>query len=231
MPKISEITNQMNPAAWLEQELDKYDQTTVRPPKKRDYFSPSSAHWCPRAIWYYMMGYTQDPIPANNLRRMMVGTVYHEWLEEKLKGTGVLVSSEEEVTWDDPPIVGHYDGIIERPSDGKHLLLEIKSMANPKSKYALKYLPRTEHLIQWNLYSMMTDLEEGLIFYINKNTQDYLIYPVERDQALLDTTLHKLRKIKKYIDEGDKVPYRPKENHDWCNFQQLCEREHFVEGI
>ena len=58
MPKISEVTNQMNPAAWLEQELDKYDQTTVRPPKKRDYFSPSSAHWCPRAIWYYMMGYT-----------------------------------------------------------------------------------------------------------------------------------------------------------------------------
>ena len=52
MPKISEVTNQMNPAAWLEQELDKYDQTTVRPPKKRDYFSPSSAHWCPRAIWY-----------------------------------------------------------------------------------------------------------------------------------------------------------------------------------
>ena len=38
MPKISEVTNQMNPVAWLEQELDKYDQTTVRPPKKRDYF-------------------------------------------------------------------------------------------------------------------------------------------------------------------------------------------------
>ena len=24
MPKISEVTNQMNPVAWLEQELDKY---------------------------------------------------------------------------------------------------------------------------------------------------------------------------------------------------------------
>lgn len=231
MAKISEISDISNPARWLEEALDKYDQTTLREAKVRTYFSPSSAHWCPRAIWYYMMGYTQDAVPSNALRRMMVGTVYHEWLEEKLKGAGVLVSSEEEVTWDDPPIVGHYDGILERPSDGKHILLEIKSMANPKNKYALRYLPRAEHLIQWNLYSMMTDLEEGLIFYINKNTQEYMMYPVERDQALLDNTLHKLRKIKKYIDEDKKVPYRPKENHDWCNFQKLCEREHFIEGI
>ena len=213
MPKNCEITNQMNPAAWLETALDKYDQTTLREPKVRSYFSPSSAHWCPRAIWYFMMGYTQDAVPADSLRRMMVGTVYHEWLEEKLKGAGVLVSSEEEVTWDDPPIVGHYDGILERPSDKKHILLEIKSMANPKNKYALKYLPRAEHLIQWNLYSMMTDLEEGLIFYINKNTQEYLMYPVARDQKLLDETLNKLRKIKKYIDEDRKVPYLSKENH------------------
>ena len=36
MPKISEVTNQMNPVAWLEQELDKCDQSTVRPTKNRD---------------------------------------------------------------------------------------------------------------------------------------------------------------------------------------------------
>ena len=105
MAKISDISDISNPARWLEQALDKYDQTTLREPKLRTHFSPSSAHWCPRAIWYYMMEYTQDAVPANALRRMMVGTVYHEWLEEKLKGAGVLVSSEEEVTWDDPPII------------------------------------------------------------------------------------------------------------------------------
>ena len=216
---------------WLQDVLDEYDQTTIREPKVRGYFSPSSAHLCPRAIWYRMKGYTQAPVSANSLRRMMVGTVYHEWLEEKLKGSGVLISSEEKVTWDDPPIVGHYDGILKRPSDGKHILLEIKSMANPKTKWALKWLPRKEHLVQWNLYSMMTGLDEGLIFYINKNTQDYLIYSVKQDQEILDATLDKLRKIKKYIDEDRKVPYFPDEKHDWCSYQITCEKEYFLKDI
>ena len=84
---------------WLEVALDKYDQTTLREPKVRDYFSPSSVHWCPRAIWYHMKGYEQDPIKANSVRRMKAGTVYHEFIEEnaslpKIKKKVDLLSSE-----------------------------------------------------------------------------------------------------------------------------------------
>ena len=164
---------------------------------------------------------------------MMAGTVYHEFIEEKLKGSGVLVSAEEEVTWDDPPIVGHYDAIIERPSDKKHILLEIKSMAEPKNKKYLQYLPKHEHLMQWNLYSMMTGLDEGIIFYINKNSQDYMIFPVERNDGIIENILKKLKKIEGYLnlDEEKIIPYLPDENHAWCNFQQTCERDHFTRGI
>jgi len=100
------------------------------------------------------MGYAQDPVEANSLRRMGVGTVYHEFIQEKLDKAGVLVSAEKEVTWDDPKMVGFYDGIVKNPETDEDFLLEIKSRAD--NKRAVKYLPRPEHLLQWNLYSAMT---------------------------------------------------------------------------
>ena len=99
---------------WLEQTFDDYDQTTLREPKKREYFSPSSAHWCPRAIWYHMMGTPQDPINPNSVRRMGVGTVYHEFIQEKLEKSGILVSMEEEVTWDDPKMIEDKNWMLDR---------------------------------------------------------------------------------------------------------------------
>ena len=215
---------------WLEAALDSYDQTTLREPKVRDYFSPSSAHLCPRAIWYQSKGYEQEAPSANGLRRMMTGTVYHTFIEEKLKGAGILVSSEQSVTWDDPPIHGTYDAIIERTQDKKHILLEIKSMAEPKNpKY--KAVPKSEHVIQWNLYSLMADLEEGIILYVNKNSQVYEICEVHRDSAILDSILAKFKKLKSYLDEDKIVPYQVNENHDWCNFRTTCERDYFTKGV
>ena len=223
----------LNGRNWLEITLDQYDQTTIRKPKLRTEFSPSQVHSCPRAIWYYMKGYHQDPVEPNSLRRMMVGTIYHTFIQEKLQGAGVLISSEKEVTWQDPPILGHYDAILERTIDKKHILLEIKSMANPKNPNYLQYLPRKEHLIQWNLYSLMTGLDEGIIFYINKNTQIYHMFEVHRDEQIIEDTLAKLRMVKGYLDLDQEriVPYQPDENHDWCSFKLTCQRDYFVKGI
>ena len=69
---------------WLENTFDKYDQTQLREPYVRTHFSPSQAHMCPRALYYHMKGYDQDPIDAQSLRRMGVGTVFHEFIEKKL---------------------------------------------------------------------------------------------------------------------------------------------------
>ena len=226
MPLINSVSNFQK--HWLEQTVDEYDQTTQREPKKRDYFTPSNAHWCPRAIWYHSMGYDQDPIEANSLRRMGVGTVYHEFIQEKLEKSGVLVSMEEEVTWDDPKMVGHYDGIIKNPETDEDFLLEIKSRSD--NKRAVNYLPRAEHILQWNLYSAMTKVVKGIIFYINKNTQEYNIFETTRNDQIINKVFNKLRKIRDYVDRGEIVPYQPKENHDWCNFKTTCERDYFIKG-
>jgi CRISPR/Cas system-associated exonuclease Cas4 (RecB family) len=227
MPLLDKVTNFQK--HWVEQTLDDYDQSDKREPKVRDYFTPSNAHWCPRAIWYHMTGTPQDPVDSNGLRRMGVGSVYHEWIQEKLEKAGILVSAELEVTHDDPSMKGFYDGIIKNPETDEDYLIEIKSRND--NKKSLPYLPRTEHLIQWNLYSVMTDVVKGLIFYVNKNTQEYNIYETQRNNKIVDKIFHKMKKIKDYLDRGEIVPYQPKENHDWCPFKSTCERDYFVKGI
>ena len=229
MPLMDSVNNFQK--HWLEQTFDDYDQTTLRKPRKRDYFSPSSAHWCPRAIWYHTMGTPQDPINSNSLRRMEIGTVYHEFVQTRLEKTGILVSMEEEVTWDDPKMLGHYDGIVKNPETDEDNLLEIKSMAEPKNKKYLQYLPKPEHILQWNLYSAMTKVVKGIIFYINKNSQQYYIYETQRNDQIISKVFRKLRKVRDYVDRGEIVPYQPKENHDWCNFKSTCERDYFIKGM
>ena len=233
MPKLSEVLKEQynTEKHWMEAAFDDYDLTQQRAPYKRTHFSPSQAHLCPRALYYYMLGYDQDPIPSQNLRRMGIGTVFHEFIEKKLVETGMMVSSEQEVTYEEPAIRGFYDAIIKRPTDDKHLLLELKSMAEPKYKGWRETLPKHDHLMQWNLYSLMTGIDEGIIFYINKNTQEYIICETERNQSIIDNTLEKFRLVKEYLDKDEQFPYQADWKHDWCNYQVTCEKDYFIQGI
>ncbi|ANS04406.1 CRISPR-associated protein Cas4 [uncultured Mediterranean phage] len=227
MPKLSQVL-QNREKHWIEAAFDDYDKTQQREPYVRTHFSPSQAHLCPRALYYHMLGYNQDPIASQSLRRMGMGTVFHEFIENKLTETGLLVSSEVEVTYDDPPIRGFYDAVAKRPEDGKDILLEVKSMAEPKNPKYAQYLPRHDHLIQWNLYSLMTGINEGIIFYINKNNQEYIICETERNESIIENTLEKFRTVQDYIKRGEMYPYVPEWKHDWCNFRATCERDHFI---
>ena len=69
-----------------------------------------------------------------------------------------------------------------------------------------------------------------IIFYINKNTQEYNIFETTRNDQIMIKVFNKLRKIRDYVDRGEIVPYQPKENHDWCNFKTTCERDYFIKG-
>ena len=60
-----------------------------------------------------------------------------------------------------------------------------------------------------------------------------MIFPVERNDGIIENILKKLKKIKGYLDLDEEtiIPYLTDENHDWCNFQMTCERDHFIKGI
>lgn len=228
MPRLNDLLKDRD-KHWLEGVFDQYERNQQREPYVRTHFSPSQAHLCPRALYYYMLGYEVDPISDNSLRRMAVGTTFHEFIEKRLTDAGVLVSAEQEITYDDPPIRGFYDAIIKRPSDDKEFLLELKSMAAPKFKkdYQGEDLPRQDHLMQWNLYSLMTGINDGMIFYINKNTQDYYIKEITRNDDIIEQVLNKFKLVQEHLANEEIVPYQPDWKHDWCNYRATCEKDYY----
>ena len=98
MPKVSQMLRAKTKSAnkhWIESALDiVLLEENKREYKKRTYFRPSSAHWCQRCLWYQMMGYPQPPDEPLGLRRMGIGTSYHEFIQERLKKTSLVDSIE-----------------------------------------------------------------------------------------------------------------------------------------
>ena len=235
--KIKQIM-EMSSKHWFEKLLDKVDIDNFNSDKEgraksgTKHFRPSEAHYCPRALWYSRMGYVKSPPSVQGLRRMSVGTIMHQFVDERLIKSGQLDSSEVRVGSDDddPPIVGSYDAIV-RNENGELELAEFKSYADPKpnSKYRLS-LPKSEHVIQWNLYSYLTGIMKGFLFYMNKNTQQYKIYNLTRNERVLNDTLSKFKDVDAHIKKGKIYPYQPNENHDWCDFQSQCENDYFMEN-
>ena len=239
MPKLKDVLRNTN-NHWLEDVLDK-TEVIIRNEKDSEqdyntgpvpYFRPSSCHQCPRALWYKRMGYEATPPKTQSMRRMAAGTLYHSLMDERMKKSGVLVSSEERVELVDPPVVGHYDAIIADPKTGEQELLEIKSYAEPKlnSRFVLK-LPLASHVSQWNLYSLMTGVAKGLIFYINKNDQSYKVCLQVQNSRLLSLLFRKLKWVDDAIKNGERIPYQPDEKHDWCDYKNICQKEWFIEGV
>ena len=182
MPKVSDMLKAKSKAVnkhWVESALDfVLLEENKREYEKRTYFRPSSAHWCQRCLWYQMMGYPQPPEEPLGLRRLGIGTSYHEFIQERLQKTNLVEEIELEVFNDDPPMRGFVDGILIHPETNEKYVLELKSR-NENTRYAQKtILPSSSHLIQWNLYSHMSGIEKGLIFYINKGNNQYQIYEV-----------------------------------------------------
>jgi len=202
------------------------------------HFRPSMVHACPRALWYARKGTEAAAIKPQSLRRMGIGTLLHEFIEDLVKSTSTYHSSEQEVVYDDGYIrmVGHYDLILVNPSGG-YELVELKSYADPAGRYKLN-LPREEHIGQWNLYSFLTsvndhvpDVDSGFIFYFNKNTQEYKIYQQKRNILRISNLLKKLNRVQDYLTMDKIYPYQPDENHNWCGFKSVCERDYFLKGI
>ena len=241
MPKGTRVATMLKKKAfakkdvhWVESALDTIMiQDNVREYKKRTYFRPSSAHYCERCLWYMMMGYPQPPEEALGLRRLGIGTAYHEFIQERLARTNLITQPEDielEVFNDEPPMRGFVDGIVTHPDTGEKYALELKSR-NENTNYARKaILPSQDHLIQWNLYSLMTDIEQGLIMYINKGNQQYNIFEVERNENILQPVLEKFRRIWDAIQSDERVPFVECQNR-FDPYREISEKDYYLNGM
>ena len=236
MPRVSDMLKTKSKSVtkhWVESALDMVLlEENKREYTKRTYFRPSSAHYCSRCLWCMMMGYPQPPEEPLGLRRLGIGTAYHEFIQERLVKTNLVQKAEDielEVFNDDPPLRGFVDGILTHPDTQEKYVLELKSR-NEGTRYAQRsILPSSSHLIQWNLYSHMAGIEKGLIFYINKGNNQYQIYEVEQNESILENTFEKFRLVWDAIQNNERVPYVECEDR-FDPYREISERDWFIKG-
>lgn len=146
-------------------------------------FAPSTIAFshgeCPR-YWYLAFegAVFEDNADAYGGANMTNGTKSHERIQQAMDDAGILKDSEFKVTWEDPPIFGFGDVILDW--EGKDLLGEIKTMPSEGFEYRKAAgKPKLGHLIQLLIYMRILNKTEAVLIYENKNNHDLLVIPVE----------------------------------------------------
>jgi CRISPR/Cas system-associated exonuclease Cas4 (RecB family) len=151
--------------------------------QKKKTFAPSTIAYghgeCAR-YWYLAFegGDFEDYADAFAGANMTNGTKSHERIQKAMEDAGILVDSEFKITYEDPPIFGYGDVILNW--EGEELLGEIKTAMAEGFEYRKKTRkPKSGHLIQLLIYMKILKKAKAVLIYENKNNHELLAIPVE----------------------------------------------------
>ncbi|CAB4146031.1 cas4, CRISPR-associated protein Cas4 [uncultured Caudovirales phage] len=165
-------------------------------------FSPSTIGYghgnCPR---YWFIAFTgadfEEQFDSMARANMDNGSGAHDRIQKAMDKTGMVIQTEREIKSDSPPIRGFADVIIEW--EGKEVVGEIKTAKD--ESYSLRRAemkPSPNHLLQILTYMKINKSEQGFMFYENKNTQEFLIIPInmnEKNEKIINNTFDWLNKV------------------------------------
>lgn len=182
---------------------------------KKVTFSPSSigyGHGTCARFWYLAFegGTWEEKTDAMGVANMANGSAAHDRIQKALKNTGMVISLEEEMRLEDPPVRGYIDAIIRM--DDEIIIGEIKTTRQESFlPMQMSMKAKNNHMIQLLMYMKSQGRKYGFIMYENKNTQEYLVIPVEftkENETKLEEVLDWLRQVRKAWDEQT-LPERP----------------------
>ena len=109
--------------------------------------------------------------------------------------TNIHRQSEVSAIYDVPPIYisGRTDFVIRLPNNKNDMLLELKSINN--NGFGKLNGPKSEHLIQLQLYLNILDVTEGIVLYENKDNQKLKEFHIKKDKNIWVDILNRCNKI------------------------------------
>lgn len=183
---------------------------------ENDGFHPSSLGIkqgkCARRGVYLMRGVAKGFISDAKLLRVFAnGHAVHDRLQKYLESMeGLEMQSEVRVETENPPIRGHCDGTL--VWNGKRYALEIKSCSPTVFEQRVMWKkPKDEHVEQVNIYAHVLGIDEIIVCYENKGTQELLFFSVKTDHEKARKQIDKWHaQYLCYLDgELPKRPYQP----------------------
>ncbi len=165
--------------------------------------------WCPRSSWYRINGYPEPPekLTFQKLLVFAEGHNIHEKWQSWLTEAGVLDQVEVPIFNEEHRIMGHADGIV-KDKNGT-AVLEIKSVGvgtvrfedyglfapysrneiNLDQLWASIKHPFPSHVRQAQLYMYCLGIEEGIILYEWKATQEVKEFSIKYQPELVEPIL------------------------------------------
>lgn len=194
------------------------EAATVREPefKTKKSFAPSGLGYsgvCPR-YWYYAFKgaefiYNNDALAVANMDQ---GSAAGTRLAKLMDKAGLLVEggAEVEARFDDPPIFGYIDGVINWKDE--EVLVEVKTTNNNTWNWRVnKNQVPAYQMLQLLIYMYVTDHRGGFFMTENKDTNELFILPVRMDEdnkKIVEKTFEWMRAVKDNADNGE-LPTRP----------------------
>lgn len=198
-------------------------------------FSPSTIGYghgnCAR-YWFIAFDGAEfsDSFDAQAVANMANGNDAHDRIQKIMGKTGTLKGTEIEVLNDSPPIRGFMDALIEW--NGEEVAGEIKTIKS--DGYAIRQASMSApgyHQLQLLSYMKNKGIKQGFFYYENKDTQEFLIIPInmnERNEKIIDDCWEWLRKV--YANwEAQTLPNRPFTKSQsackYCPVKKVCWKE------
>lgn len=206
--------------------------------------------WCPRSSWYRIKGYPEPPekLTFQKLLVFAEGHNIHEKWQTWLTEAGVLDQVEVPIFNEEHRIMGHADGIVKDKKGTA--VLEIKSVGvgtvrfedyglfapysrnemNLDQLWASIKHPFPSHVRQAQLYMYCLGIDEGIILYEWKATQEVKEFSIKYQPELVEPILASCLSVVRAL-EGDNPPVRPMwvdKDHrvcKWCPFRAECWNE------
>ena len=142
---------------------------------------------------------------------MTNGSKSHERIQQAMADADMLIDSEFKVVYNDPPIFGYGDVILDW--EGEELLGEIKTAMQEGFEYRKRTgKAKNGHLIQLLIYMKILKKSKGVLIYENKNNHEILAIPVVVNDYYIkwiDQTFEWMREVRKAWE--DKL--LPKKNY------------------
>lgn len=159
------------------------DRNSYKKVRQKTSFAPSGLGYghgrCPRYWYYAFEGAEFDQhYRATDIRNMNNGTAVHERFQDFLEELDMAVDIEPVAEYDDPPIYGFIDGIVEW--QGRTWVIEFKTTRDSAFKSRKEQLkPPSYHLVQILVYMYIKNIRQGMLVYENKDNQQRCAIAVE----------------------------------------------------
>lgn len=182
--------------------------------RKKKSFAPSGLGYsgsCPR-YWYYAFngGTFEFENDGPSISNMNQGTDAGARIAKMIDKAGMLVEAEAKAIYDDPPIFGYIDAIVNWKDE--NIIAEVKTTKDATWQVrASKNSVPGYQMLQLLIYMYVTGTPRGFFITENKNTNQLWILPVrmtDENKAWVEEVFDWMRMVKKNADEGE-LPTRP----------------------